>query len=69
MISEQWKEMGWQGPNPSTDFRYNPSQHFNVHSYYHTLINGDTQVDVWCLRLMRKILLTWTLDLSSPSKI
>ncbi|XP_038900726.1 ELMO domain-containing protein A isoform X3 [Benincasa hispida] len=21
MISEQWKEMGWQGPNPSTDFR------------------------------------------------
>ncbi|XP_049936422.1 uncharacterized protein LOC116264016 isoform X3 [Nymphaea colorata] len=20
-ISEQWKEMGWQGPNPSTDFR------------------------------------------------
>lgn len=20
MISEQWKEMGWQGPNPSTDF-------------------------------------------------
>ncbi|XP_077254101.1 ELMO/CED-12 family protein isoform X3 [Tasmannia lanceolata] len=21
LISEQWKEMGWQGPNPSTDFR------------------------------------------------
>ncbi|XP_021902439.1 ELMO domain-containing protein A isoform X3 [Carica papaya] len=21
MISEQWKDMGWQGPNPSTDFR------------------------------------------------
>ncbi|KAK4745348.1 hypothetical protein SAY87_011660 [Trapa incisa] len=21
MISEQWKEMGWQGANPSTDFR------------------------------------------------
>ncbi|KAG6604806.1 ELMO domain-containing protein A, partial [Cucurbita argyrosperma subsp. sororia] len=21
MVSEQWKEMGWQGPNPSTDFR------------------------------------------------
>ncbi|KAF5481241.1 hypothetical protein F2P56_001909 [Juglans regia] len=20
LISEQWKEMGWQGPNPSTDF-------------------------------------------------
>ncbi|KAG0497015.1 hypothetical protein HPP92_001706 [Vanilla planifolia] len=20
--SEQWKEMGWQGPDPSTDFRY-----------------------------------------------
>ncbi|XWS54218.1 hypothetical protein CRYUN_Cryun10bG0070500 [Craigia yunnanensis] len=23
LISEQWKEMGWQGPNPSTDFRKN----------------------------------------------
>lgn len=23
MISEQWKDMGWQGANPSTDFRYN----------------------------------------------
>ncbi|KAK2995703.1 hypothetical protein RJ640_007781 [Escallonia rubra] len=22
LISEQWKDMGWQGPNPSTDFRY-----------------------------------------------
>lgn len=22
LISDQWKEMGWQGPNPSTDFRY-----------------------------------------------
>ncbi|XP_042518869.1 ELMO domain-containing protein B isoform X1 [Macadamia integrifolia] len=21
LISDQWKEMGWQGPNPSTDFR------------------------------------------------
>lgn len=21
LISEQWKDMGWQGPNPSTDFR------------------------------------------------
>ncbi|XP_031498921.1 uncharacterized protein LOC116263338 isoform X2 [Nymphaea colorata] len=21
LISEQWKEMGWQGPNPATDFR------------------------------------------------
>lgn len=21
LISEQWKEMGWQGSNPSTDFR------------------------------------------------
>ncbi|KAL6140001.1 hypothetical protein ACLB2K_058302 [Fragaria x ananassa] len=21
LISEQWKELGWQGPNPSTDFR------------------------------------------------
>ncbi|MQM16724.1 hypothetical protein Taro_049682 [Colocasia esculenta] len=21
LVSEQWKEMGWQGPNPSTDFR------------------------------------------------
>jgi hypothetical protein len=21
LISEQWKEMGWQGPDPSTDFR------------------------------------------------
>ncbi|KAK7263638.1 hypothetical protein RJT34_31232 [Clitoria ternatea] len=21
MISNQWKDMGWQGPNPSTDFR------------------------------------------------
>ncbi|XP_058081239.1 uncharacterized protein LOC131229138 isoform X2 [Magnolia sinica] len=21
MISDQWKDMGWQGPNPSTDFR------------------------------------------------
>lgn len=21
LISEQWKEMGWQGPNPTTDFR------------------------------------------------
>ncbi|GLT47927.1 hypothetical protein SLA2020_215800 [Shorea laevis] len=21
LISEQWKSMGWQGPNPSTDFR------------------------------------------------
>lgn len=20
--SERWKEMGWQGPDPSTDFRY-----------------------------------------------
>lgn len=20
--SEQWKEMGWQGSNPATDFRY-----------------------------------------------
>ena len=25
LISEQWKEMGWQGPNPSTDFRYKSS--------------------------------------------
>lgn len=24
MISEQWKEMGWQGKDPSTDFRYQP---------------------------------------------
>ncbi|KAF3656825.1 putative nucleoside diphosphate kinase 1-like, partial [Capsicum annuum] len=22
LISEQWKEMGWQGKDPSTDFRY-----------------------------------------------
>jgi len=22
LISDQWKDMGWQGPNPSTDFRY-----------------------------------------------
>ncbi|KAA3467989.1 ELMO domain-containing protein A [Gossypium australe] len=22
LVSEQWKEMGWQGPNPSTDFRF-----------------------------------------------
>ncbi|XP_010457368.1 PREDICTED: ELMO domain-containing protein A isoform X1 [Camelina sativa] len=21
LVTEQWKEMGWQGPNPSTDFR------------------------------------------------
>ncbi|WOL15952.1 ELMO domain-containing protein A-like [Canna indica] len=21
LVSEQWKDMGWQGPNPSTDFR------------------------------------------------
>jgi ELMO domain-containing protein len=21
LISEQWKEMGWQGKDPSTDFR------------------------------------------------
>ncbi|RDX94542.1 ELMO domain-containing protein A, partial [Mucuna pruriens] len=21
LISDQWKDMGWQGPNPSTDFR------------------------------------------------
>ncbi|KAF3338734.1 uncharacterized protein LOC144560682 [Carex rostrata] len=21
LVSDQWKEMGWQGPNPSTDFR------------------------------------------------
>jgi len=21
-ISEQWNEMGWQGKDPSTDFRY-----------------------------------------------
>ncbi|KAE8679966.1 (RS)-norcoclaurine 6-O-methyltransferase-like [Hibiscus syriacus] len=21
LVSQQWKEMGWQGPNPSTDFR------------------------------------------------
>jgi hypothetical protein len=29
LISEQWKDMGWQGRDPSTDFRYtmtNPSQ-------------------------------------------
>lgn len=22
LVSEQWKEMGWQGKDPSTDFRY-----------------------------------------------
>ncbi|GJN21719.1 hypothetical protein PR202_gb09226 [Eleusine coracana subsp. coracana] len=22
LISDQWKEMGWQGKDPSTDFRY-----------------------------------------------
>ena len=22
LISEQWKDMGWQGRDPSTDFRY-----------------------------------------------
>lgn len=22
LISEQWKDMGWQGKDPSTDFRY-----------------------------------------------
>ena len=22
LISEQWKEMGWQGKDPSTDFRW-----------------------------------------------
>lgn len=21
LVSEQWKDIGWQGPNPSTDFR------------------------------------------------
>lgn len=24
LISEQWKEMGWQGKDPSTDFRHTP---------------------------------------------
>ncbi|KAJ8421668.1 hypothetical protein Cgig2_020935 [Carnegiea gigantea] len=27
LISEQWKDMGWQGSNPSTDFRYNNISH------------------------------------------
>lgn len=22
LVSEQWKDMGWQGVNPSTDFRF-----------------------------------------------
>lgn len=25
LISDQWKEMGWQGKDPSTDFRYSIS--------------------------------------------
>ncbi|XP_065020060.1 uncharacterized protein LOC135584272 isoform X4 [Musa acuminata AAA Group] len=32
--SEQWKDMGWQGPNPSTDFRVDllePSSMESVH--------------------------------------
>lgn len=28
LISEQWKEMGWQGKDPSTDFRYLLSSRF-----------------------------------------
>lgn len=28
LVSDQWKDMGWQGPNPSTDFRYFPSTDF-----------------------------------------
>lgn len=26
MVSDQWKEMGWQGRDPSTDFRF----HFHL---------------------------------------
>ncbi|KAK2993237.1 hypothetical protein RJ640_015716 [Escallonia rubra] len=38
LISEQWKDMGWQGPNPSTDFRYcsanfMSSDACNTHAY------------------------------------
>lgn len=44
LISEQWKEMGWQGPNPSTDFRYsfvqfvNYSMSHNLHEHWKSLI-------------------------------
>ncbi|KAF8768759.1 hypothetical protein HU200_007319 [Digitaria exilis] len=34
LISEQWKEMGWQGKDPSTDFRYSTFSHVPVVSRY-----------------------------------
>ena len=35
--SELWKDMGWQGPDPSTDFRYEEDFALNWLSWLHFL--------------------------------
>ncbi|KAK3022237.1 hypothetical protein RJ639_046025 [Escallonia herrerae] len=40
LISEQWKDMGWQGPNPSTDFRYCSANFYDPDPLYSSYALG-----------------------------
>ncbi|RHN38400.1 putative ELMO domain-containing protein [Medicago truncatula] len=43
LISEQWKDMGWQGKDPSTDFRVVVTYHWRICCF----LPGISQYDLF----------------------
>ena len=62
LISDQWKEMGWQGKDPTTDFRYSVEYfafHFSSFQIFGFYVMSSHRTHMWHVMIGAAVSYHW----------